>query len=139
MTGGKRITKKNPDNAKDLAKKNLQQDYDVVIVPIVKESDMDAASSNRQDVEGELRKVYFESLAKKKKDDEEEQEKQKKLIKAKRAVESIGRAGAGGQPAFTYGYNAEIIRTKNTLSPLKKDLMIKPKYDEKIKLLLKFF
>ncbi len=78
-----------------------------------------------------MRKAYFDSLAKKKKDDEEEQEKQKKLLKAKRAVESIGRAGPGGQPAYTYGYNAEIIRTKGTLSPLKKDLMIKPKYNEK--------
>ncbi len=46
---GKRI-----DQQKNLAKKNLQQDYDVVIVPIVKDSDMDASSSNRQDIEGKF-------------------------------------------------------------------------------------
>ena len=54
---GKRI-----DQQKNLAKKNLQQDYDVVIVPIVKDSDMDASSSNRGDVEGKsfiLKKSLF--------------------------------------------------------------------------------
>jgi len=126
MIGGKK--EKVTQNQKVLAKKNLQQDYDVVIVPIIKETDMDT-KAGKEDVEAELRKQYFESLAKKKKDDEEEQEKQKKLTKARRAVESIGRGGAGGQPAYTYGYNGEIMRTKNTLSPLKKDLMIKPKFE----------
>ena len=33
---------------------------------------------------------------------------------------------SGGKPAYTYGYNAEIIKTKSTLEPKKTDLYVKP-------------
>jgi len=49
MIGGKK--EKVTQNQKVLAKKNLQQDYDVVIVPIIKETDMDT-KAGKEDVEG---------------------------------------------------------------------------------------
>ena len=78
-------------------------------------------------------------IARRKKDEEFEEEKKKvqknsleifninqNLIKAKRQIESLDKhQDVSGKPAYTYGYNGEIVRTKFTVPPKKNDLAVK--------------